>query len=57
MRGLDPSASASDGEDGEPAACPYCGSTDTERDHPKGPGLCRSMHFCRRCEQPFEQFG
>jgi len=55
MRGVDPSASAG-GED-EAAACPYCGSTDTERDHPKGPGLCRSMHFCRNCEQPFEQFG
>ncbi|MFB6269623.1 MAG: 1,2-phenylacetyl-CoA epoxidase subunit PaaE [Halobacterium sp.] len=40
-----------------PAECPYCGSTDTERDHPKGPGLCRSMHYCRDCEQPFERFG
>lgn len=56
MRGLDPSTSTGS-EGDERAACPYCGSTDTERDHPKGPGLCRSMHFCRNCEQPFEKFG
>jgi len=56
MRGLDPSASTGSEGDG-PAECPYCGSMDTERDHPKGPGLCRSMHFCRTCEQPFERFG
>jgi hypothetical protein len=42
--------------DEEPATCPYCGSTDTTRDHPKGPSLCRSMHFCNECQQPFEQF-
>ena len=40
----------------ESAACPYCGSTDTEREHPKGPSLCRSMHYCNSCEQPFEKF-
>ena len=38
------------------ATCPYCGSTDTEREHPKGPSLCRSMHFCNDCQQPFERF-
>ncbi|WP_201292918.1 1,2-phenylacetyl-CoA epoxidase subunit PaaE [Halobacterium bonnevillei] len=54
MSDPDPSTTTSQ-ED--PVACPYCGSTNTERDHPKGPGLCRSMHFCRNCEQPFEQFG
>ncbi|WP_326838281.1 1,2-phenylacetyl-CoA epoxidase subunit PaaE [Halocalculus aciditolerans] len=36
--------------------CPYCGSTDTKREHPKGPSLCRSMHFCTDCQQPFERF-
>lgn len=41
----------------ETAQCPYCGSTDTTRDHPKGPGLCRSLYFCEGCEQPFETFG
>jgi hypothetical protein len=40
----------------ETVACPYCGSTDTDREHPKGPALCRSMHFCNACEQPFERF-
>ncbi|ELY91939.1 1,2-phenylacetyl-CoA epoxidase subunit PaaE [Natrinema altunense] len=38
------------------ARCPYCGSTETRRDHPKGPSLCRSMHFCENCQQPFEKF-
>jgi len=51
----DPSTSTT--ADEEPAECPYCGSTETERDHPKGPGLCRSMHYCNSCEQPFEKFG
>ncbi|MDG5778692.1 1,2-phenylacetyl-CoA epoxidase subunit PaaE [Haloarculaceae archaeon H-GB2-1] len=36
------------------ATCPYCGSTDTEREHPKGPSLCRSMFYCHDCAQPFE---
>lgn len=54
MRDLDPSTTPAPDA---PAECPYCGSANTERDHPKGPGLCRSMHFCRDCEQPFEQFG
>jgi transposase-like protein len=49
----DPSVDAGGAETG-PATCPYCGSTDTEREHPKGPSLCRSMHFCEACGQPFE---
>jgi transposase-like protein len=48
----DPSADVA----AEPAECPYCGSTDTEREHPKGPSLCRSMHYCNECNQPFEAF-
>ena len=51
----DPSVGTS--AQGEPAECPYCGSTETEREHPKGPGLCRSMHYCTACEEPFETFG
>lgn len=39
------------------AECPYCGSESTEREHPKGPGLCRSMWVCHDCEEPFERFG
>jgi hypothetical protein len=54
MRGLDPSTTTSGDESAE---CPYCGSADTEREHPKGPGLCRSIHYCHGCEQPFERFG
>ncbi|MFB6105091.1 MAG: 1,2-phenylacetyl-CoA epoxidase subunit PaaE [Halobacteriaceae archaeon] len=50
----DPSVETS--EDDTPVECPYCGSTDTVREHPKGPSLCRSMHFCNRCQEPFERF-
>lgn len=51
----DPSAEAAD--ETAPAACPYCGGTNTDREHPKGPSLCRSIHYCRDCEEPFEAFG
>lgn len=34
--------------------CPYCEGTDTEREHPKGPSLCRSIYFCHDCQEPFE---
>jgi hypothetical protein len=50
----DPSTETTGETDG--AVCPYCESTNTEREHPKGPSLCRSMHFCRDCQQPFERF-
>ncbi|MFB6140041.1 MAG: 1,2-phenylacetyl-CoA epoxidase subunit PaaE [Halosimplex sp.] len=49
----DPSVDAG-GSGGEGVECPYCGSTDTEREHPKGPSLCRSMYYCDGCGQPFE---
>lgn len=39
------------------AECPYCGSSDTELEHPKGPSLCRSIHYCNACDQPFEAMG
>ncbi|WP_415382403.1 1,2-phenylacetyl-CoA epoxidase subunit PaaE [Halosimplex sp. TS25] len=48
----DPSVEA--GGEGGAVACPYCGSTETAREHPKGPSLCRSMHYCDACDQPFE---
>lgn len=38
------------------AECPYCGSDNTQREHARGPSLCRSIHYCNGCEQPFEQF-
>lgn len=49
----DPSVDVAD--DGG-AECPYCGGSNTEREHPKGPSLCRSMHFCHDCEESFEAF-
>lgn len=49
----DPSADTA----GETARCPYCGSENTEQEHPKGPSLCRSMHYCHDCQEPFEAFG
>jgi transposase-like protein len=53
-RSLDPSVDTTGKHDR--AECPYCGSNETEREHPKGPSLCRSMHYCHDCEQPFEKF-
>jgi ring-1,2-phenylacetyl-CoA epoxidase subunit PaaD len=36
--------------------CPYCGSSDTVLENPFGPTLCRALHYCNACQQPFEQF-
>ena len=36
--------------------CPYCGSDQTDLENPFGPTLCRALHYCRSCQQPFEQF-
>ena len=36
--------------------CPYCGSTDTRLENIFGPTPCRSLRYCERCRQPFEQF-
>jgi ring-1,2-phenylacetyl-CoA epoxidase subunit PaaD len=38
------------------AACPYCGSDDTRLENLFGPTLCRTLYWCNRCRQPFEQF-
>ncbi|MBA2632565.1 MAG: phenylacetate-CoA oxygenase subunit PaaJ [Chloroflexi bacterium] len=38
------------------AECPYCGSRNTTLDNPFGPTLCRAIHHCADCRQPFEQF-
>lgn len=37
-------------------ACPWCGSKNTQLKSPFGPTLCRSLHYCRQCQQAFEQF-
>lgn len=36
--------------------CPYCGSDRVMMDSAFGPTLCRSLHYCRACRQPFEAF-
>lgn len=36
--------------------CPYCDSTETDLESIFGPTLCRSMHYCRSCQQSFEHF-
>jgi ring-1,2-phenylacetyl-CoA epoxidase subunit PaaD len=38
------------------AACPWCGSSDTRLENLFGPTLCRTLFWCNRCRQPFEQF-
>ncbi len=38
------------------APCPYCGSRNTTMENAFGPTLCRSIHHCADCRQPFEQF-
>jgi ring-1,2-phenylacetyl-CoA epoxidase subunit PaaD len=38
------------------ARCPFCGSEDTVLENPFGPTLCRAIHWCDHCRQPFEQF-
>jgi ring-1,2-phenylacetyl-CoA epoxidase subunit PaaD len=38
------------------ATCPYCGSADTALENLFGPTLCRTLFWCNRCRQPFEQF-
>jgi ring-1,2-phenylacetyl-CoA epoxidase subunit PaaD len=36
--------------------CPFCGSADTALESAFGPTLCRAIHYCRNCQQSFEQF-
>ena len=38
------------------ATCPWCGSEDTNLENLFGPTLCRTLFWCNRCRQPFEQF-
>lgn len=40
----------------QPAACPYCDSTDTTLKNDFGPTLCRAIYVCNGCRQPFEAF-
>jgi ring-1,2-phenylacetyl-CoA epoxidase subunit PaaD len=36
--------------------CPYCGSRRTRLENAFGPTLCRALHYCADCRQPFEAF-
>ena len=36
--------------------CPHCGSRRTELENIFGSTLCRAIHHCSSCHQPFEQF-
>jgi len=37
-------------------ACPYCGSSNTERKSEFGSTACKAIHYCHHCRQPFEEF-
>lgn len=37
----------------EPRACPRCGSRDTTLKNSFGSTLCRSLHYCNECQEPF----
>ena len=39
-----------------PLTCPFCGSRETVVESQFGPTLCRTIHFCRSCRNPFEGF-
>ena len=39
-----------------PVACPYCGSSNTERRSEFGSTACKAIHFCNACQQPFDEF-
>jgi len=43
-------------EPDEAVPCPFCGSKDTVVENPFGPTICRSLHYCNACQQPFEAF-
>lgn len=38
-------------------ACPFCESTATHVENARGPALCRTIYYCRACDNPFERFG
>lgn len=40
----------------EDAICPYCGSGNTVLKNSFGSTLCRTIHYCNECRQPFEGF-
>jgi hypothetical protein len=49
------SDSAHQGEDGDSAICPFCGSRETELLSPFGSQLSTAQYLCRACRSPFER--
>ena len=42
--------------DVSPMICPRCDSINTETKNTFGPTLCKSIHYCNNCNEPFESF-
>lgn len=42
--------------DPEPVRCPRCGSLDVRLTASFGPTLCKRLHVCNACREPFESF-
>ena len=40
----------------DPVACPHCGSLETDLRNAFGSTACRTIRYCRSCQQPFEGF-
>lgn len=40
----------------EPVRCPRCGSLNTSIKNTFGPTLCKAIHVCNDCREPFESF-
>ena len=36
--------------------CPFCNSENTELKSEFGSTACKSLHYCKECDQPFEHF-
>lgn len=42
--------------EGPPVPCPRCGSLNTTLKNSFGPTLCKAIHVCNHCREPFESF-
>jgi ring-1,2-phenylacetyl-CoA epoxidase subunit PaaD len=40
--------------DASAVRCPLCGSTDTQKTSECGACMCKSLHECRTCGEPFD---
>ncbi|MBT8069142.1 MAG: phenylacetate-CoA oxygenase subunit PaaJ [Gammaproteobacteria bacterium] len=54
--GIAPPAAAACGRETGPAACPQCGSTDTQLVSEFGSTACKALHQCQDCREPFDYF-